>query len=69
MNITAFAVKPVNLAGLIALVDTGKINNSVASQKLFPALIDNPEKSPAELAKDLNLLISAGTDDVAPVYK
>lgn len=65
VNITAFAVKPVNLAGLIALVDTGKINNSVASQKLFPALIDNPEKSPAELAKDLNLLISAGTDDVA----
>ena len=63
-DITGFAIKPVNLAGLIALVDAGKINNSVAAQKLFPALINNPDKSADQLAKELNLLISADTDDV-----
>ena len=64
LEITEFSIKPVNLAGLIALVDAGKINNSVAAQKLFPALINHTAKSPEVLAKELNLLISADTDDV-----
>ncbi len=64
IEITEFAIKPVNLAGLIDLVDKGKINNSVAAQKLFPALINDPAKSPEQLAKELNLLINADADDV-----
>jgi aspartyl-tRNA(Asn)/glutamyl-tRNA(Gln) amidotransferase subunit B len=64
IEITDFNIKPVNLAGLIGLVDAGKINNSIAAQKLFPALITDPAKSPEQLAKELNLLISADTDDV-----
>ncbi|WP_426667634.1 Asp-tRNA(Asn)/Glu-tRNA(Gln) amidotransferase subunit GatB [Mucilaginibacter sp. McL0603] len=64
IEITKFAIKPANLAGLIDLVDKGKINNSVAAQKLFPALINDPAKSPEQLAKELNLLINADADDV-----
>ena len=64
IEITEFTIKPANLAGLIDLVDKGKINNSVAAQKLFPALINNPAKSPEQLAKELNLLINADADDV-----
>ncbi|HTD98295.1 MAG TPA: Asp-tRNA(Asn)/Glu-tRNA(Gln) amidotransferase subunit GatB [Mucilaginibacter sp.] len=64
IDITAFPIKPVNLAAMIALVDAGKINNSVAAQKLFPALLNEPAKSPDLLAKELNLLISADADDV-----
>ena len=64
VEITEFGIKPPNLAALIALVDAGKVNNSVAAQKLFPALINDPAKSPDQLAKEMNLLISADTDDV-----
>jgi len=64
IEITEFGIKPVNLAALIALVDSGKVNNSVAAQKLFPALLKEPGKSPEQLAKELNLLISNDTDDV-----
>jgi aspartyl-tRNA(Asn)/glutamyl-tRNA(Gln) amidotransferase subunit B len=64
LEITEFGIKPANLAALIALVDAGKVNNSVAAQKLFPALINDPAKSPDQLAKEMNLLISADTDDV-----
>ena len=64
IEITEFSIKPANLAGLIALVDAGKINNSVAAQKLFPALIKDSAKSADQLAKELNLLISADADDV-----
>jgi aspartyl-tRNA(Asn)/glutamyl-tRNA(Gln) amidotransferase subunit B len=62
--ITNFAIKPANLAALITLVDTGKINNSVAAQKLFPAMLKEPGKLPEQLVNELNLLISASQDDV-----
>jgi aspartyl-tRNA(Asn)/glutamyl-tRNA(Gln) amidotransferase subunit B len=62
--ITEFGVKPNNLAALIALVDEGKVNNSVAAQKLFPAMLNEPGKSPGQLAKELDLLIGADNGDV-----
>lgn len=62
--ITELAIKPTNLAALITLVDEGKLNNSVAAQKLFPAMLNEPGKPPAQLAKEHNLLITAGSDDV-----
>jgi aspartyl-tRNA(Asn)/glutamyl-tRNA(Gln) amidotransferase subunit B len=65
VSISNFGVTPRHLADLIKLVDTGVINNSVASHKLFPAMIKEPGKSPDELAKELNLLISTDTDDVS----
>jgi len=64
-----FAVTPQNLAALIKLIDTGVINNSVASHKLFPAMIKEPGKKPDDLAKELNLLISADGDDVTRFIK
>lgn len=64
IGITEFGIKPVNLAALIGLVDDSKINNSVAAQKLFPAMLNDPAKSPDQLAKELNLLISSDKDDV-----
>lgn len=64
IEITGFGVKPVNLAGLIGLVDTGKVNNSVAAHKLFPALLTQTDRSAEQLAKELNLLINDDKDDV-----
>jgi aspartyl-tRNA(Asn)/glutamyl-tRNA(Gln) amidotransferase subunit B len=58
-------LNPVALAGLIALVDSGKINNSVAAQKLFPALIKNGNKNAETLAGEMNLLIDSGNDEVS----
>ena len=49
-------VRPPALALLIRLVQDGTLNFSVASSKLFPALIKNPAANPLELATDLNLL-------------
>jgi aspartyl-tRNA(Asn)/glutamyl-tRNA(Gln) amidotransferase subunit B len=58
-------IKPENFAGLIKLVDDGHINNSTASHKLFPAMLKSPRKTAEELAKELNLLISADNNDVS----
>jgi aspartyl-tRNA(Asn)/glutamyl-tRNA(Gln) amidotransferase subunit B len=62
--ITEFGIKPANLAALIGLVDAGKVNNSVAAQKLFPAMLNEPGQSPEQLAKQLNLFINADADDL-----
>ncbi len=63
-SIATLGIKPENLAGLIQLVDNGLINNSVASHKLFPALLKEPNKSAEELAQGLNLLITTDNNDV-----
>jgi aspartyl-tRNA(Asn)/glutamyl-tRNA(Gln) amidotransferase subunit B len=51
-NIT---LPPQTLASLIALVDTGKVNFSVAATKLLPVLMQQPQ-DPLTLAEQLNLL-------------
>lgn len=63
--ILTLGVSPAQLAVIIQLTDNGLINNSVASQKLFPALLKHPGKDPEELARELNLMISADGGDVA----
>lgn len=63
-SIACLGITPQNLAGLIKLVDAGLINNSVASHKLFPALLKQPAKTAEDLARELNLLISADNNDV-----
>jgi len=64
-HITDLNIAPENLAGLIKLVDDGKVNNTSASHKLFPALVRSNGKSAEELAAELNLLITADSNDVS----
>jgi len=64
-TLASVGLKPEHLAGLIKLVDSGKINNTVATHKLFPALLRSPQKTAEELAAELNLLISTDSSDVS----
>lgn len=41
VTISEFPISAERLAGLIALIDAGKISNNLASQKVFPAMIEN----------------------------
>ncbi len=69
LHIKDFNLKPSQLAALIALVDSGKVSNSIAVHKIFPALISNPDKTPGQLAQELNLLIDQDATDVAAYIK
>ena len=64
ISISKLPLKPSGLASLIALIDSGKINNSSATQKLFPAMVKNSHKTAEELANELNLFISTDKNDV-----
>lgn len=69
IEITQFPLKPAQIASLIELVDTGKINNTTANQQLFPALLKENNKSALDLATELNLIISTSNDEVIGFIK
>ena len=53
------------LAQLVTIVEEGKVNFSVASLKILPALLQQPSKIPLELATEMNLLQVSDTSDIA----
>ena len=69
MNIQDFKLSPAHLAGLIALVDSNKVSNSVAVHKIFPVLVNHPEKTAGQVANELNLVIEEGAVDVQGFIK
>lgn len=56
LELEQFPLAPEKLAELAALVESGTVNFSVASTKLFHALIETPGASCLDLATRLNLL-------------
>jgi aspartyl-tRNA(Asn)/glutamyl-tRNA(Gln) amidotransferase subunit B len=63
--ITALPVQPATIASLIALIDSNQVNFSVASTKIFAALLKEPGKQPLQIAGELNLLQDSDEGNVA----
>jgi aspartyl-tRNA(Asn)/glutamyl-tRNA(Gln) amidotransferase subunit B len=63
-SIGEFPVQPVTLAALFDLIESGMINHTIASQKLFPALLEKPESDPKELAELNNWIQNSNTDEL-----
>ncbi|MDP4253980.1 MAG: Asp-tRNA(Asn)/Glu-tRNA(Gln) amidotransferase subunit GatB [Bacteroidota bacterium] len=59
-----FPVSPASMAALIALVEEGKLNFSIAGSRILPQLIRDPAQDPLDLAVSLNLLQSSDVDEV-----
>lgn len=55
-EIDALPVAPEQIASIIGLIDSGKLNFTLAAQQLFPELIAHPENSAEEAARSLNLI-------------
>jgi aspartyl-tRNA(Asn)/glutamyl-tRNA(Gln) amidotransferase subunit B len=64
MEIEQFPVSPERLAELIQIIEDGKVSHSVASQKIFPALVVTPDKSPLALAEEMNLIQESDADSI-----
>lgn len=62
-----FPIAPVLLVELMTLIDSGKISFSVASQRVFPALLKNPAKSALEVAQQLNVIQDSSEDSILPI--
>jgi len=62
-------IKPEQLAGMIKLVDDGKINHTIAANKLLPELLKSPGKTAEQVAAELNLFISESGDELDQFIK
>lgn len=62
ITIAQFPVPTAQMAALIQLVDDGKVSSTVASQTIFPALITEKNKSPLQIAEELNLIQESSAD-------
>ncbi|MFT5668907.1 MAG: aspartyl-tRNA(Asn)/glutamyl-tRNA(Gln) amidotransferase subunit B [Vicingaceae bacterium] len=61
LEIKEFPLKPKHIAELIELIESGAISNSIANQKVFPALVEHPELSAKELAQKNNWIQESDT--------
>jgi aspartyl-tRNA(Asn)/glutamyl-tRNA(Gln) amidotransferase subunit B len=64
ISIDQFPVTPASLAKLIELVESGKVNFSVASSRLLPVLIQNSDKDPFAVAAEMNLMQDADSSAI-----
>lgn len=64
-----FAIRPVAIAELIAMIDQGQVNFSVASQKIFAELLKDPAQKPSQVAQKLNLIQDSSADTILPIVK
>lgn len=64
-----FPLSPASLASLIALIADGKVNFSIASSRILPAMIEEPGKEPAAIAAALNLVQDTDAGNILPVIE
>lgn len=63
-EINNFPLSAKAISALIKLIEEGKINFSIASSKIFNALLQHPDKEPLQLVTELNLLQESNDDAI-----
>lgn len=69
VTIEEFPLHPKKVAELIQLIEDGIISNSVASQHVFPALLERLEADPKAIAEELNLVQNSNEDDLTKLIQ
>ncbi len=69
IEIEDFDVKPEKIGELIKLIDSNQLSNSVASQKVFPVLIQTPEKTALSIAEENNWIQNSDEDAIVELIK
>ncbi|MFN7313101.1 MAG: Asp-tRNA(Asn)/Glu-tRNA(Gln) amidotransferase subunit GatB [Bacteroidota bacterium] len=64
IEIKDFVLQPAKIAEIIELIDSGKISSSVATQKVFPVMLNEHHKSALEIAEALNVIQESNTDEL-----
>jgi aspartyl-tRNA(Asn)/glutamyl-tRNA(Gln) amidotransferase subunit B len=64
MEWSACPVRPAALAALIRLVEEGRLNFSIAAERVLPVLMSEPDRDPLDIATSLNLIQSSDTLEI-----
>jgi aspartyl-tRNA(Asn)/glutamyl-tRNA(Gln) amidotransferase subunit B len=66
-NTSDSSLQPAAIAQLIALVEEGKVSFTAASQSIFEELWRSPQKSPLQVAQELNLVQDSNQESLLAV--
>jgi aspartyl-tRNA(Asn)/glutamyl-tRNA(Gln) amidotransferase subunit B len=69
LHIKDLKIAPTQLALLVDLIDSGKVNSTIAAQSIFPELIKGTTKTPLQLAEEMNLIQQSNTDELIPLIE
>jgi aspartyl-tRNA(Asn)/glutamyl-tRNA(Gln) amidotransferase subunit B len=65
----SFPIPAERLAGLIGLIDAGKVSHSVAAQKLFPLMLTDTASTAEQLAQQHDLVQDTNEDLIAQIAR
>lgn len=69
LEMAEFPISAKSLAELISLIDSNKLSNSVAAQRVFPAMIQNPEEAPLKIAESMNVIQESDSGFIEDLVK
>jgi aspartyl-tRNA(Asn)/glutamyl-tRNA(Gln) amidotransferase subunit B len=69
LTMSDFPIRPERLAGLLQLIDANKVNHTVASQKLFPLMLEHLDATAEDLAAAHDLLQDTREDLIESIMK
>jgi aspartyl-tRNA(Asn)/glutamyl-tRNA(Gln) amidotransferase subunit B len=69
LHINKFPVSTKQLAEIIALIDSGKVNFATASQKIFPEMLKGTKSTPLQIAENMNLIQDSSADSLQPMVE
>jgi aspartyl-tRNA(Asn)/glutamyl-tRNA(Gln) amidotransferase subunit B len=69
LHIDKFPVSIQSLADLIALIDSNKVSNTAATQKIYPELLKGSRKTPLQIAEELNLIQESNSNALVPIVE
>lgn len=64
VEIREFPIRPDQISAIIALIEEGKLNFASASQKLYPALLEDTSADLLKLAESLNIIQNSDTGEI-----
>jgi aspartyl-tRNA(Asn)/glutamyl-tRNA(Gln) amidotransferase subunit B len=67
LQVSNFPIKASKLAEMIKMIEEGKVSYSIASQKIYPQLLLHPEKTPLQIAEELNLVQESNSDSLQAI--
>ncbi|MEK6481711.1 Asp-tRNA(Asn)/Glu-tRNA(Gln) amidotransferase subunit GatB [Catalinimonas sp. 4WD22] len=69
-SIEKMPVQPESLAELVEIVAADKVSFAIATQKIFPYMLeDNSGKAPLKIAEEMNLLHESSSDQIQPLVE
>tara|TARA_B100000035_G_scaffold108128_2_gene91742 strand:- start:6188 stop:7648 length:1461 start_codon:yes stop_codon:yes gene_type:complete len=67
LDISSFKVSSKNIGLLIKMIDDNEISHSLASQKLFPEMVEKPNENPKTIAEKNNWIQQNNEDDLSQI--